>query len=90
MTFALSQLTATRRCILGNSDTVEISEGATQADASEFESVIASAMMQLTKALENGLRIKASPYRVVEHRHSKGGFRLDRACFSLVGGAGFK
>lgn len=36
-----------------------------QPDASEFENVISSAIMQLTKTLENGFRIKAS----VEESH---------------------
>lgn len=60
MTSALSHLTATRRRIIGNNDGVDGSEGTTRADASEFEGVIASALMQLTKSLESGLRIKAS------------------------------
>lgn len=61
MTSALSHLTATRRRILGNNDDdLDGSEGATGAVASEFEGVIASALMQLTKSLESGLRIKES------------------------------
>jgi hypothetical protein len=60
MTSTLAKLTNTRRSILGSTDNLEEGDDTPQADAGEFENVIASAIMQLTKTLENGLRIKAS------------------------------
>lgn len=60
MTSTIEKLTDTRRSILGNSDKMEEDGHTAQADAGQFENVIASGIMQLTKTLENGLRIKAS------------------------------